>query len=66
MTQHRRAPVERQREAANETTGLSDLDLLAGIRRELLRVYAELLQESLPDHVAKLVERLEAEMKHNE
>ena len=63
MTQPKRTPVERQDETAVDKTALSDLDLLAAIRRELLWVYAELLHESLPDHLARLVERLEAEMK---
>ena len=64
MTQQSRAPDERQGEAATEPTVLSDADLLVAIRRELLRVYSELLDQSVPDRVAKVVERLEAEMKH--
>ena len=64
MTQEPRAPDERQGEAATEPTESSDVDLLAAIRRELLWVYAELLDGSLPERVARLVERLEAEMKH--
>ena len=63
MTQQPRAPDERQGEAAIEQTVLSDADLLVAIRRELLRVYAELLNESVPDRVARLVERLDAETK---
>ena len=61
MTHKTRAPVEAQRDAGVETNELSDVDLLAAIRRERLRVYAELLHESLPDRVAALVQRLEAE-----
>lgn len=64
MTQEPRAPDERQGEAAAEPTESSDVDLLAAIRRELLWVYAELLDGSVPERVARLVERLEAEMKH--
>jgi hypothetical protein len=65
MTQQPRAPDERQVEAAIDSTVLSDADLLVAIRRELLRVYSELLDQSVPDRVARLVERLEAEMKHS-
>ena len=64
MTQQPRAPDERQGEAATEPTEQSDADLLGAIRRELLRVYAELLHETVPDRVARLLERLDAEMKH--
>ena len=63
MTQQSRAPDERQGEAAIEQTVLSDADLLVAIRRELLRVYAELLNETVPDRVARVVERLDAETK---
>ncbi|HEX2728024.1 MAG TPA: hypothetical protein VHN20_19545 [Beijerinckiaceae bacterium] len=63
MTQQPRAPDERQGEAAIEQTVLSDADLLVAIRRELLRVYAELLNETVPDRVARVVERLDAETK---
>ena len=63
MTQQPRAPDERQGEAATEPTELSDLDLLGAIRRELLWGYGELLERSVPDRFARLVERLEAEMK---
>jgi hypothetical protein len=65
MTQQPRAPDERQGEAATEATELSDMDLLGAIRRELLWVYGELLHQSVPDRVARLVERLEAELKHS-
>jgi hypothetical protein len=64
--QHKRAPVERPVETAAETTELSDLGLLAAIRQELLWVYAELLHESVPERVAQLVRRLDAETKQTD
>jgi hypothetical protein len=38
---------------------ISDIELLAAIGRELRSVYAELLREPLPEHLAVIIERLE-------
>jgi hypothetical protein len=39
---------------------LSDVEFLAEIGRQLRAVYSELLREPLPEHLAVIIERLEA------
>ena len=53
---------ERQKAKDAETGGASDSVLLAAIQRGLRRVYADLLREAPPDHIASLIERLSGEL----
>ena len=39
-----------------------EADLLVGVQRELRSVYAEILHQPLPERIARLIERLEAEI----
>lgn len=56
-TRYVRSPPVRPRP---QTEPLSDVELLAEIGRDLKSVYAEVLHEPLPDHLATLVRRLDA------
>jgi hypothetical protein len=63
MRQQPKPSVKRQRTPDAKATASSDVDLLDAIRRELIDLYAELLDERPPDHIANLVRRLEEELK---
>jgi hypothetical protein len=43
---------------------LSDVELLAEIGRELRAVYNDLFREPVPEHLARIIERLEARDKN--
>ena len=55
-TRYVRSPPIRRRPP---TESLSDVELLAEIGRDLKSVYAEVLHEPLPDHLATLLRRLD-------
>ena len=44
---------------AEPARGLSDVELLAEIGRELRAVYNDLFREPVPEHLAQIIERLE-------
>jgi hypothetical protein len=63
MTQQKKASGEPKTDADPQGQKMSDLDLLAAIRRQLHCIYADLLSQTPPEQVAKVLQRLQAETK---
>ena len=63
MTQQKKASAEPKTEPDPQRQRVSDLDLLAAIRRELLCIYAELLSQVPPEQIANVIQRLPTETK---